>query len=311
MLYPEDVERNDWKQEYLALREGAAVLDFSARGKIAFTGEDRVRWLHGMVTNDVKGLGPGQGCYCFVLDAQGHIKADANIVAEPERLILDCAAEFTEPLAALLDRFIIMDQVEMSVITAEMGTLAVEGPKSAAVLEQVDMAGLIRYPVPRGTWLWGSPARLAEARVEIKAAGAIEAAGAMPAGEAAYETMRIEAGILRAGVDTDDSTIANETGCMRAIHFNKGCYIGQEIVERVRSRGQVKRLFTGFSSDTEIAAGSRITVGSDDIGRITSAAFSPGLNCWVALGYVRREHSEPGGELTIGGHMAHVREHFK
>src|SRR5580658_4596522 len=112
MLYPGDVERNDWKWEYQALRESAAVLDFSTRGKIAFTGEDRVRWLHGMVSNDVKGLAPGQGCYCFVLDAQGHIRADANIYAEPERLILDCAPEFTHSLAALLDRFIIMDQVE-------------------------------------------------------------------------------------------------------------------------------------------------------------------------------------------------------
>src|ERR1035438_8647800 len=121
MLYPESVERNDWKAEYLALREGAAVLDFSSRGKIAFTGEDRVRWLHGMVTNDVKGLGPGQGCYWFVLDAQGHIKADANIVAEPERLILDCAAEFTEPLAALLDRFIIIDRKSTRLNSSHLG----------------------------------------------------------------------------------------------------------------------------------------------------------------------------------------------
>src|ERR1017187_5547226 len=107
MLYPEDVERNDWKREYSALREGAAVRDFSARGKLVFTGEDRVRWLHGMVSNDVKGLAIGQGCYCFVLDAQGHIRADANVYAEADRLILDCAPEFTESLATLLDRFII------------------------------------------------------------------------------------------------------------------------------------------------------------------------------------------------------------
>jgi folate-binding protein YgfZ len=301
MLYPEDVERNDWKQEYLALREGAAVLDFSARGKIAFAGEDRVRWLHGMVSNDVKGLAPGQGCYCFVLDSQGHIRADANVYAKSDRLILDCAAEFTDELAALLDHFIIMDQVEMIMITGEMGTLAVEGPKSEQILAQVNTTGLIRYPVPRGTWLWGSPARLAEARVQV------EAAGAIAAGEAAYEVMRIEAGILRAGVDTDDSTIANETGCMRALHFNKGCYIGQEIVERVRSRGQVKRLLMGFAAEGEIARGSRVEADGADIGRITSAAFSPGLNCWVALGYLRREHSEPGGGVQIAGQPAQVR----
>ena len=160
---------------------------------------------------------------------------------------------------------------------------------------------MLRYPVPRGTWLWGPPARLAEARAQS------EAAGATPAGEAAYEAMRIEAGILRVGIDTDDSTIANETGCMRALNFNKGCYIGQEIVERVRSRGQVKRILTGFAAASEIARGSRVETDGADIGRITSAAFSPGLGCWVALGYVRREHSEPGGEVTIGGQTALVR----
>src|SRR5208282_1631636 len=152
-----------------------------------------------------------------------------------------------------------------------------------------------------GTWLWGPPARLAEARAQV------EAAGAIAAGEAAYEVMRIEAGILRAGVDTDDSTIANETGCMRALHFNKGCYIGQEIVERVRSRGQVKRILAGFAAEAEIAAGSRVEAAGVDIGRITSAAFSPGLKRWVALGYLRREHSEPGGEVRIAGQPAQVR----
>ncbi len=296
MLYPEVVERNS---EYFALRDGAAVLDFSSRGKIAFTGDDRVRWLHGMVSNDVKGLAAGQGCYAFVLDAQGHIRADVNIFAEPDRLIVDCAPEFTESLAALFDRFIIMDQVEMSVVTAEMGTLAVEGPKTGEVLSHVNLAGIIQYSVPRGVWLWASPSRLAEARAEI------EKAGAVPAGDQAYEAMRIEAGILRAGVDTDESIIANETGCLRALHFTKGCYIGQEIVERVRSRGQVKRILTGFSSESEIVPGSRIAWGDDDLGRITSAAFSPGLQSWVALGYMRRSHA--GGEVTIDGHQATVR----
>jgi folate-binding protein YgfZ len=301
MVYPEDVERNDWKDEYTALREGAAVLDFSARGKIAFTGEDRVRWLHGMVSNDVKGLAPGSGCYCFILDAQGHIRADANVYMEPERLILDCAPERTEKLAALLDQFIIMDQVEMSMITAEMGTLAIEGPESAEMLEKADLTGLIQYPVPRGVWLWGPPERLSEVRVQL------DAAGAATAGETAYEAMRIEAGLLRAGVDTDESTIANETGCARALHFNKGCYIGQEIVERVRSRGQVKRILTGFAADAEIVAGAKVEMNGAEVGRITSASFSPGLSGWVALGYIRREHAVPDGSVSIAGHTARVR----
>src|SRR5258708_26276464 len=132
------MDSNDWHAQYFALRDGAAVLDFSTRGKIAVIGEDRTRWLHGMVTNDVKGLAVGQGCYCFVLDAQGHIQADANIYAESERFIVDCDPAFTDTLMTLFDNFIIMDQVELALITPEMGTLAVEGPKSAEVLAAVD-----------------------------------------------------------------------------------------------------------------------------------------------------------------------------
>lgn len=276
---------------YNALRDTAALVDLSSRGKIAVTGEDRVRWLHGMVTNDVKSLAPGSGCYCFMLDAQGHILADANVIAEPERLIVDCPPEFTDKLMTLFDRFIIMDQVEIAVITQEMGTLAVEGPSAGEALAAVDAAGLIRYPVPRGTWLMGPPDKLPQLNLPVASAEA-------------YEVMRIESGLLRVGVDTDDSTIANETGCLRAMHFNKGCYVGQEIVERVRSRGHVNRIFTGFQSESEMPPQSTI----DPPGRITSSAYSPGLQCYIALGYLRREHATPGTEVTIVGKQAKVRQ---
>jgi len=252
------------------------------RGKIAVTGEDRVRWLHGMVTNDVKGLAPGTGCYCFVLDAQGRVQSDCNVFMEIERLIVDCEAQFTGKLMAVLDHFIIMDQVELTDISKEMGTLAVFG-------DLPDTTGLIVYPVPNATWLWGPPARLGEI-----------AAGAPHISPEDYETARIEAGIPRYGVDIDDTTIANETGLDRAMHYNKGCYIGQEIVERVRSRGHVNRMFSKLRSEKKLAAPATVEVDGKEVGRTTSAAGG------VALGYLRREFARPGTAVTIAGIPAEV-----
>src|SRR5260221_8464097 len=139
------MERN----EYQALRHGAGAIELQ-RGKIAVTGEDRVRWLHGMVTNDVRGLAAGSGCYCFVLDAQGHIQADCNVYMETERLIVDCEAFVTAKLMAHLDRFIIMDQVELADISSSMPTLAVQGPRAAELVSGLDTKGLIVYPTAHG-----------------------------------------------------------------------------------------------------------------------------------------------------------------
>jgi folate-binding protein YgfZ len=244
------------------------------RGKIAVTGDDRVRWMHGMVTNDVKGLLPGSGCYCFVLDAQGRIQADCNVYMEADRLIVDCEAFLTGKLIRLLDKFIIMDQVELTDISETMPTLAVIG----ADAKTIKAPGAIVYPTPLGVMIWGD-------------APAIPDTVSIAADE--YETLRIERGVPRYGTDIDDTTIPNETGQMQAMHFNKGCYIGQEIVERVRSRGHVNRIFTGFCADSEIAAPATF-----DTGRTTSAVFSPRLKHWIGLGYVRREHSAPGTKVT-------------
>ena len=267
------------QRDYEALHNAAGTIELQ-RGKIALTGEDRVRWLHGMVTNDVKGLTPGTGCYCFVLDVLGHVQADCNVYMEQDRLIVDCEAFLTAKLMTWFDRYIVMDDVQMTDISAEMQTVAVEGPSATAAA--IDTDGWIAFPVPRGVWLWGRDIHVPSEK-------------AVPVSAEAYEVVRIESGIPRYGTDIDDTVIANETGQLRALHFNKGCYLGQEIVERVRSRGHVNRIFTGFRSNTEIAPG------TFEGGRITSAAFSPALNRWIALGYIRRDQADqpaPGMEVT-------------
>ncbi len=276
------MERNQLNLvEYEALWNGAGSIPLH-RGKIALAGDDRVRWLHGMVTNDVKSLAPGEGCYAFVLDAQGHVLADLNVYMEAERILVDCDASLTAKLMEIFDRYIIMDQVEMSDVSAEMDTLAVEGPAANSIVT----GSYRKLSVPRGVWLFGKD---------------IQAPGATPVSAEAYETARIEAGIPRYGVDIDESVIANETGVTRAMHFNKGCYIGQEIVERIRSRGHVNRILAGFRADSPIPCPATF-----DAGRITSAALSPILHRTVALGYVRRELAAPGSKVSIAGIQAEV-----
>lgn len=289
-----------WEEEYRALREGAGLLDLSNRGKIAVSGDDRVRWLHGMVSNDVKGLAAGQGNYCFVLNTQGHILADAQILVETDRILMDCEPFLTQKLIPILDHFIIMDQVELADVTAELGAIGVEGPRAAEFVESVPWENVRTLRVERGLWLLAPHAKLGEIWERL------EAAGARPAGRKASDTVRIEAGTPRYGADMDESTLALETGQTRAIHFNKGCYIGQEIVERVRSRGHVNRLLTGLKSALPLAPDSRIEAEGQQAGRVTSSAYSPALKCTIALAYLRREFSQPGTKVTAAGQAAEV-----
>ncbi len=219
------------------------IVDHSYHGIIAVLGADRTRWLQGMVTNDIAGLAPGQTTYCFFLDAQGHILADAHVLVEAERILVYVEPEVTAKLLKWLDHYIIMDDVELADI---------------------------------------SPS-------------------AIPARSEAMEALRIERGIPRYGVDIDETTLPQETGQLHAIHFNKGCYIGQEIVERIRSRGHVNRMLVRLESSELLEPGAAIEAEGREIGRITSAARSPTRDVFVALGYVRREFAELGRELSSQG----------
>jgi aminomethyltransferase len=303
---------------YEALREGAAWLDLSARGKILVRGEDRARLLHAMSTNHVQQLTPGAGCYAFFLNAQGRILADANILCRDEDILLDTEPETHPALAAHLDRYIIADDVTLEDATPRMATLAVEGPRAAGVAQAL---GLAVPPAPgafaaaRGVLAanlshTGAPGfwiiAPAEAAAELTAA--IEAAGAAAAGAEAARVVRLENGRPRYGEDITAAHLPQETGVLRALHFSKGCYIGQEIVERVRSRGHVNRLLARLEIDAPDApaGGTPVEAGGKQVGEITSAAFSPARGRTVALGYVRAEHARPGTSLSVAGAAARV-----
>ncbi len=304
---------------YQALRSAVAWLDLSARGKIIATGEDRARLLHAMTTNQVQQLQPGEGCYAFFLNPQGRILGDVNLFCRENDFLLDVEPESRESLYQHLDKFIIADDVALEDATDRIATLALEGPQALAA------AARIGAPVPGKPWshlAWndvvvanvswtGAPGLrfFAPAEAKLQLIQQFETAGASPVSLDDARVVRLENFQPRYGEDIFATTLSQETQQSHAVNFSKGCYIGQEIVERVRSRGLVHRLLAGVEIDTAEPPehDARVFHGEEDVGKITSAAFSPALGKVVALAYLRREMAEPGTALSVNGHAAVVR----
>ncbi len=303
---------------YQALHAGAAWLDLAGRGKIAARGEDRARLLHAMVSNHVEQLTPGGGCYAFFLDRQGHILADVNLFRLTDRFLLDTEPETVRTVYEHLERHIIADDVGLEDLTSTLATLAVEGPKSASVLSAL---GAPVPETPSAIAEWG--ARLV-ARVDSTGAGGffvflpaeqredlireLESAGAVAAAFEDAHAVRLERGRPRYGEDITSDCLPQGTQVQRALHFNKGCYLGQEIVERIRTRGHVNRLLVRLALDSAEPplSGARILDGDSDIGAVTSSAFSPAEGRSLAFGYVRGGHERAGSRLLVGGVQAEV-----
>ena len=286
---------------YDALRHGAGWLDLSARGKIKLSGEDRARLLHAMTTNHIQQLTPGAGCYAFFLNDKGRILSDANIFCRPDHFLLDLEPETREKIYQHLDHFIIADDVTLEDATPAIATIAVEGPKSAAILQS---AGA---PVPEAEYSTADWDSRVVARLSSTGSGGffifaptaekpalisqIESAGAVAADSEAFRVVRLEHGKPRYGEDFSERFLAQEANQPHALHFSKGCYLGQEIVERVRSRGQIHRVLMPLVLDTKLPPepGARLNIGETRGAEITSAAYSPALDKVVALAYIRKD----------------------
>jgi folate-binding protein YgfZ len=277
---------------YEELRERAAWFPLPGRGKLRITGEDRARLIHAMSTHHVEGLAPGEGVYAFFLNAQGRVLADANIFALEDALLIDCEASARARLYEHIDRYIIADDAYVEDATDKLPTLAVEGPAAGEVVNGLGLP-LPASPWAIAGWSGGFVAGVARAaRTGYRIFGAAPDLSGIPeADEAAVEAVRLENGRPVYGIDFSEANIAHETGQMHAIHFSKGCYLGQEIVERVRSRGHVNRQLVPLRIETTDAParGAKVRDGDRDAGEITSAAFSPALNAVCALGIVRTE----------------------
>jgi folate-binding protein YgfZ len=314
----------DVRAEFQALVSGSGVYDLSLRAKVLLTGSDRVRWLNGMVTNNIRDLEPGRGGYAFLLNPQGHILGDLYAYNREESLLVDTDQGQLEKILAVFDKYIIMDDVEVTNISDQLTAIGIAGPKSKEMLQATGLpvpeleplqfvettwqqigVTLVRgdNPIVESFELWLAPGN-AE-----KVYKALVSGGAKPVGITALDVLRIAAGIPRYGVDIRERDLPQETEQERALNFSKGCYVGQEIVERIRSRGQVRRKFTGFEIEGQLpAAGSKIQVDGKDVGEITSAAALPvaGGERRLALGYIRREVAMPGKPVETGGGGATV-----
>jgi folate-binding protein YgfZ len=312
----------------------AAYAPLDNVGWIRVTGSDRVRWLNGMVTNNIAALKPGEGCYNFFLNAQGRIQGDATAWMLEESILLETAADRVPALMAMLDRFIIMDDVELAEqqragillagphSAAYLHALGLPAPPASAVLVEGEQAGIqvahAHSPSVPTFEIW-SDVETAAALTQ-KLAGMVEApAQATPE---AIETLRILSGTPRYGTDIRDKDLPQETNQTRALHFAKGCYLGQEIVERIRSRGAVHRAFSGFVLDGETAnPGTILSLEDKPVGELTSVTTirseliaeslklsetSPSVQ--IALGYIRREALESaksrGASITYAGGTA-------
>lgn len=310
---------------YDALTTEAGLIDLTDRGRIRVTGEDRARLLHAMTTNHIQQMKPGDGVYVFFLNAQGRILADAFVLCFEDHFLLDTSPETRHAVYEHLDKYIIADDVTLDDITDQTFSLGIEGPKAADIAARCEMqaphhrfshvqsgeftVAAISATGSYGARIYGAAGRKDEAMTMIEGAGAIAAS----AGDA--ETVRIENFVPRYGCDITEHTLPQETQQTHALHFQKGCYIGQEIVERVRSRGHVNRVLMGFriasggieSGNAKIEslappAGTKLMQEGKPSGEVTSSAAANGVV--FGLAYVRMPGARSGAMAEIDGQQA-------
>ena len=313
-----------------SLLHSAGVSDLGWRGKILVTGGDRLRWLNGMVSNAVQSLPEGQGNYSFLLSVQGRIQGDCYVYRRADDLVLDTSVEQVPALMSHLNHFIIMDDVELADVSQQWTGLSLAGPRAGQVLatlgfspstasvENARMSSAnigevactiieaYHVAVPRYE-LWFAPEHV------LAVWETLQAAGANPCGWEAMEALRVLEATPLYGVDLNDRDLPQETAQTRALNFSKGCYLGQEIVERIRSRGKVNRQFRQFAlqgarPDSLPPDSLPLDLRSNDqpVGRITSTASlsSAGLPQVLALGFVRVEVLERNQEIAYEGGVA-------
>lgn len=310
----------DWRKEYVYLRESVALLDKNYRAYLNFTGPDRVRYLNAILTNNIKDLQPGHGVASLFLNPQGHIQAEIETYATPESLFCVSFASVRDALIAGLDKYIIMDDVTLTDVTSNYATLALEGQRAAALLAQLaqlEINALADLEF-RDTAINDVPCRIIRRspggvpsadflcahshaqQLWNSLSNAASAFAGGPAGYTALSALRLEQGIPWFSYDFGDKQIPHEAGLHDShISYTKGCYTGQEIVERVRSRGHVNRvrILLQFAQTTAPAPQSPLLADGKEVGLITRTAFSPILNSLIGMAYVRREKSTPGTVL--------------
>lgn len=311
----------DAEGEYRALVSAAGLIDLSFRGLIEVSGSERLRWLNGQVTNDVSKLADGEARLAAVLEVKGHVLSDLLVYGRSETVWLELNRDRALPVREALDRRLVADDVGLRDISAEVARLTVAGPsagrvvaealdpalaslpawqhrplpfeRGAAVVLATPRLGAVGYditvPHPAGPSLWR---RFAEVGGRH---------GLRPVGMRALEWRRVEAGWAWYGVDLDESHLLLESLPDAYVSFTKGCYLGQEVVIRIRHQGHVNRRLVGvrLAGDLVPPPGTPLEAGGKSAGTVTSAVRSPALGRGIALAYLRREHWEPGTRVLV------------
>jgi aminomethyltransferase len=306
----------DVAAEHRSARDDVAVIDRSFVGKVVVTGRDRQAFLQGMLSNDIKSLQPGQGAPAAFLDAHGKVMALLQVHVLEDRVLLELPPSLTEKTLGLLDRYLISEKAYFEAADETFAVLAVEGPRAGELLASLAGRSLDLAPHQHvEVSIAGAPVRVIR-HGETGATGfqcwtmafqgaalwrALIEAGARPVGARALDVLRVEAGIPWYGLDVDETVILPETRLEHLVNYNKGCYIGQEVVARVKYRGHVNRALSGLvlEGDSVPARSAKVMADGAEIGWVTSAVRSLSLGRPIALGYLRREHFAPGTLVTV------------
>jgi folate-binding protein YgfZ len=304
-------------EEVRAIREHVGTIDLSDRAKIELTGSERLPFLDGLVTAELKTLSPGTFAYALLLNEKSRVLGDLRVYVLPESLVLDLGAAQKDSVLRILDKARVSDDVEFRDL-GPVGHIEVRGPAASGAIEKglgIPVGGLaqgsfltvpleprghayvggIRSPPMDGYALWSPDSSLS------REWEALSRAGVRPVGRDAMEVLRIEAGIPGFGADMGEDTLALEVAPESAISFTKGCYVGQEIVARGTYVGQVRRKLLGLRVDGDVvpAPGDRVSKDGHEIGRVTSAAWSPTFGRVIALGILRLDAVSPEDSLSI------------
>jgi aminomethyltransferase len=307
--------------EYTAVRSTCGFIDLSHRGLLQLSGPDRLSFLQGMLSNDLKLLKPFEGQYATLLTQQGKVIADVRALCSLNSFYLDFWENLKDRITEHLNRYLVADEVEIADRSDEYATLSVQGPQSEALLQK--LFGTIELPaklmhhsmvdvdgtaicVVRASHTGESGFDLIAPKADLRnlAARLTESGKPISAawvGEDAHNILRVEAGIPRYGVDFSDDNLLLEVGIENSYSYTKGCYLGQEVVERIRSRGHVNKKLCGLLLEGADPASADDTVQADgkEVGRITSSVISPRLKRPIAMAYLNKEYWTPGTTLSI------------
>ncbi len=313
----------DFASECETVRKRVGLLDLSFRGKVEVTGRDRIDFLHSVLSNDIKSLGLGTGCYATLLNAKAQILADLNVYVFANSVFLEMESGLEQKVIEKLSKLRVTEEAEFRDVTREWATLSLQGPKSEALVGALihgpvmmvtqefqhtnftllDTAvTLVRRSVTgeRGFHLFISHEKGEPIAKRILAVGGLY--GIKPVGSNAYEILRIEAGIPRYGIDMDETTLLPETGLESiAASETKGCYPGQEVVARIKTYGGLNRKLCGlvFDKDGLPKTGDKISKDKKEIGFITSACHSPTLGKGIALAYLQKGFFDTNTQVSI------------